>query len=72
MIFLLGIVCGFLSCIAVMAIASLCRSTDGYLRVDRSDETPYLFLEANKTVEDLSKKKSVIFQVKNENFISHD
>lgn len=72
MIFLLGAACGFLGCIALMAVVSLCSPSDGYLRVDRSDSDPYLFLEISKPVEDLSKKKSVIFTVKNENFISHE
>lgn len=72
MIFLLGIGCGVLICLAIMAVVSLCSPTDGYLRVDRSDTDPYLFLEVSKSIEDLSSKKTVIFKVKNENFVSRD
>lgn len=72
MIFLIGVVCGFVGCMALMAVVSLCSPSDGYLRVDRSDGDPYLFLEVSKPVEELSNKKSVIFQVKNEDFLSHD
>lgn len=46
----------------------------GKLRIDRSDpsENPYLFLEATISVNNISRKKCVIFQVSNENFISQN
>lgn len=45
----------------------------GTLRIDRSDptEAPYMFLELDKGVGDISRKKNVILRVKNENYISH-
>ena len=50
------------------------RQRAGKLRIDRSDpsENPYLFLEATISVNDISRKKCVIFQVSNENFISQN
>lgn len=44
----------------------------GTLRIDRSDPTepPYIFLELDKGVGDISRKKNVILKVKNENYIS--
>lgn len=44
----------------------------GRLRIDRSDATdaPYLFLEATKSIPEISRKRYVIFRVSNENFIS--
>lgn len=46
----------------------------GILRVDRSDpdDSPYLFLELKKPVDDVSAKKYVIFRVANKDFISHE
>lgn len=46
----------------------------GFLRIDRSipEEPPYLFLEALQNVEDISKRKYVVFKVKNENFIAQE
>lgn len=42
----------------------------GYLRVDRSDvDGPYLFLELNRGIEELSREKSVSLLVKNEDFL---
>ena len=45
----------------------------GTLRIDRSDPTepPYIFLELEKGVGDISSKKNVILKVSNENYISH-
>lgn len=45
----------------------------GCLRIDTSDqeEGPYLFLELNKDVGDISSKKYVILKVSLKNFISH-
>ena len=45
----------------------------GNLRIDRSqkDESPYLFLELSKEVNDICGKKYVVFKVRNENFDTH-
>ena len=47
---------------------------DGTLRVDRSDPTdePYLFLEGIKSPYEIAQKRFVIFDVKRENYISHE
>ena len=63
---LLGFVGGmvfFLICLAARSI--------GTLRVDQSDptESPYLFLELDKPVENVVKDKYVIFRVSKKNFI---
>lgn len=63
-----------------IALNSICfyiylrRQRAGKLRIDRSDpnENPYLFLESTISVSDISRKKCVIFQVSNENFISQN
>lgn len=46
----------------------------GSLRVDHSDrqDEPYLFLEANGEVADISKRKWVVLMVHTEDFIPHD
>nr|DAQ19121.1 MAG TPA: hypothetical protein [Caudoviricetes sp.] len=45
----------------------------GTLRIDHSDpeDGPYMFLELDKGVSDISSKKHVILKVKLENFIPH-
>lgn len=45
----------------------------GNLRIDNSDpvDGPYMFLELEKGVGDISSKKHVILKVKRENFIPH-
>ena len=43
----------------------------GNLRIDRSDEEPYLFLELSKEVKDICGKKYVTFKVRDENFDTH-
>lgn len=70
---LIGLVLG-------IALNSICfyvyvrRQKAGKLRIDRSDpsENPYLFLEATISVGEISRKKYVVFQVSNENFISQN
>lgn len=44
----------------------------GTLRIDRSDptEAPYMFLEISKDVGDISGRKYVLLDVKNENYVS--
>ena len=46
----------------------------GYIRIDRSDpdEPPMLFLESRIGIYELSKKKYVMYEVKTENYISHE
>ena len=46
----------------------------GKLRIDRSDasDKPYLFLEASRSVDEISRKGYVVFRVSNENFISQN
>ena len=63
---LLGFIGGmvfFLICLAAKSI--------GTLRIDQSDPTepPYLFLELDKPVESIIKKKYVLFRVSKKNFI---
>lgn len=43
----------------------------GNLRIDRSDEEPYMFLELLKEVNDICDKKYVTFKVRDENFDTH-
>lgn len=45
----------------------------GTLRIDNSDpeDGPYMFLELEKGIGDISSKKHVILKVKQKNFISH-
>lgn len=45
----------------------------GNLRIDNSDpeDGPYMFLELEKGIGDISSKKHVILKVKRENFIPH-
>ena len=66
---LLGFIGGmvfFLICLAARSI--------GTLRIDQSDPTepPYLFLDLDKPVESIVKKKYVLFRVSKKNFISQD
>lgn len=48
--------------------------SSGYIRIDRSepDEPPRLFLESHIGIYELSQKKYVIYEVKTENYISHE
>lgn len=66
---LAGILMGF-------GITSLVRRIYfvGTLRIDRSEpnEPPYMFLELDKGVGDISKKKHVLLRVRNENYIPHE
>ncbi|MDD2299645.1 MAG: hypothetical protein PHU69_08370 [Fermentimonas sp.] len=46
----------------------------GSLRVDTSDsdDSPYLFLELSKDIEEIYRKKYVMFKVSLKNFIPHE
>ena len=48
--------------------------TCGYIRIDHSepDEPPRLFLESHIGIYELSRKKNVTYEVKVENYISHE
>lgn len=45
----------------------------GVLRIDNSDPTdgPYMFLELDKGVGDISRQKNILLRVKRENYIPH-
>lgn len=61
--FAIGFVCASLGVLSLKI---------GHLRIDRSDPTeePYMFLEVTKGVGDISNRKLVLLEVKNENYIS--
>lgn len=46
----------------------------GTLRIDHSDpsDSPYMFLEIEKGIKDISRKKHVVLKVKREDFIPHE
>lgn len=74
------LVCMIIGLVLGITLNSICfyiyvsRQKAGKLRIDRSDpsENPYLFLEATISVGEISRKKYVVFQVSNENFISQN
>lgn len=69
--FVLIFIAGFFVGMGVVLIAYRTYYV-GTLRIDRSDpnEPPYMFLELDKGVGDISRKKNVILKVSNENYIS--
>lgn len=59
----IGLICGIL----------LTRKKPiGNLRVDHSDDQPYLFLELDKDVGYIMRKKSVSLRVRVEDFLPHE
>ena len=66
---IIGFAVGF-----VCACISVLRLKVGTLRIDRSDPTepPYMFLEIAKDVGDISSRKFVLLDVRNENYISQE
>ena len=68
-IFGIGVLMG---CILTMIIFQT-RSV-GFLRIDTSDpdDSPYLFLELSKDIEEIYRKKYVMFKVSLKNFIPHE
>ena len=52
----------------------LCRTKSvGHLRIDESDtDGPYLFLELNKELSAIRRKKYITLKVKLKNYISHE
>lgn len=44
----------------------------GFLRIDKSDpDGPYLFLELKKSVNEIATQRTVLLEVKREDFIPH-
>ena len=66
---IVGFGIGFISaCVGVLSLKI------GTLKIDRSDPTepPYMFLEVSKGVGDISNRKYVLLDVRNENYISKE
>lgn len=59
---------------AVVVAYAFFKNFVGTLRVDQSDPTdaPYLFLEIEKGVGDISRKKYVLLRVSTESYIPHN
>ena len=51
----------------------ICRKHPvGFLRIDKSDsDGPYLFLELKKSVDEVAAEKTILLEVKREDFIPH-
>ena len=62
-----GIMIGF------VVSSIICRKHPvGFLRIDKSDpDGPYLFLELKKSVNELVTQRTVLLEVKREDFIPH-
>ena len=63
----IGIMIGF-------AVSSIIRRKHpvGFLRIDKSDpDGPYLFLELKKSVNEIIAQRTVLLEVKREDFIPH-
>lgn len=65
-IFMIGLIAGIFLC-----KVSSYRKLVGDLRVDTSDEEPYLFLELSEPLDTVLKKKRVTLQVVIKDYISH-
>lgn len=64
--FIIGIILGF-----SLGMVALARKIVGKLRIDRSDpDGPYMFLEANRPVTDITQHKYVVFEVVESNLLS--
>ena len=64
---IIGIMIGFI-------VSSIIRRKHpvGFLRIDKSDsDGPYLFLELKKSVNEIVTQKTVLLEVKREDFIPH-
>lgn len=66
LIFMIGLITGMMLC-----KVSSYRKLAGNLRVDASDEDPYLFLELSEPLDTVLKKKRVTLRVVIKNYISH-
>ena len=64
---IIGVLIGFI----VSSI--ICRKHPvGFLRIDKSDpDGPYLFLELKKSINEIVTQKTVLLEVKREDFIPH-
>jgi hypothetical protein len=63
----IGVLIGF-------AVSSIIRRKHpvGFLRIDKSDsDGPYLFLELKKSVNEIVTQKTILLEVKLEDFIPH-
>lgn len=64
---LIGILIGFVGASIIHR-----KRPIGFLRIDRSDpDGPYLFLELKKSVNEIMTQKTVLLEVKREDFIPH-
>lgn len=64
---IIGIMIGFI-------VSSIIRRKHpvGFLRIDKSDsDGPYLFLELKKSINEIVTQKTVLLEVKREDFIPH-
>lgn len=64
---IIGILIGFV-------VSSIIRRKQpvGFLRIDKSDpDGPYLFLELKKNINEIITQKTVLLEVKREDFIPH-
>lgn len=64
---IIGILIGFVG-------ASIIRRKQpvGFLRIDKSDpDGPYLFLELKKNINEIITQKTILLEVKREDFIPH-
>lgn len=68
-LFILGVFVGI-----VFTCARFASRLIGNLNIDRSDpsEAPYLFCELKKPIDSFARKKYVLMQVTNRNYISHE
>jgi hypothetical protein len=57
--------------VATICFARRNHHSIGNLRVDHSDDRPYLFLELNTGVDEIAKQKTVLLNVKVEDFVPH-
>lgn len=63
----IGIVIGFIGAYAIRR-----KHPVGVLRIDKSDpDGPYLFLELKKSISEIVTQKTVLLEVKREDFIPH-
>lgn len=56
----------------VLLCLSLRQKTSGTLIIDRSDpDGPYVFLELSTDIVDVSKRKKVVLEINNVNYLPH-
>lgn len=68
---IVGVAIGF-----IVACVGILRLKVGVLQIDRSDPSdppyPFLRIDRDNSIEELSRRKYVLLEVKNENFISQE